>query len=259
MYCTNCGKEISDTAKFCQFCGAQKEGIEGVKTEAVPAETMVSAQPSVPPMNTQQSVPPMNTQQSVPPMNTQPGVPPMNVPVTPQVNAGATVPAQPQEKPKKKKGRIVVLVVLILVLIGVIAIGGLPAVLFGGYSDPALYEPESYIIVDGMQQDIDYLFELNDLQREQYSGKEVEIVGELKEVNGYTEFLYIGEVDSYIVIDSSMGEIRVETSGLEDVIMYWQPGDTVRVTGKISWILSGAVYLLDFYPSDNVITVENIS
>lgn len=123
MYCTNCGKEISDTAKFCQFCGAQKEGIEGVKTEAVPAETMLSAQPSVPPMNTQQSVPPMNTQ---------PGVPPMNVPVTPQVNAGATVPAQPQEKPKKKKGRIVVLVVLILVLIGVIAIGGLPAVLFGG-------------------------------------------------------------------------------------------------------------------------------
>ncbi len=23
MYCTNCGKEISDHAKFCKFCGAE--------------------------------------------------------------------------------------------------------------------------------------------------------------------------------------------------------------------------------------------
>ena len=116
----------------------------------------------------------------------------------------------------------------------------------------------SYIMVDGQQQSIDYLFELNDLQRDKYSKKDIVIVGELEEVNGATRFSSIGEVDSYIVIKSSKGEIRVETSGMEDTIMNWEEGDLIKVEGKISWIISNTLYLLDFYPTDNNITVEKI-
>lgn len=116
----------------------------------------------------------------------------------------------------------------------------------------------SYIIVDGQQQSIDYLFELNDLQKEEYSKKDIVIVGELEEVNGATRFSSIGEVDSYIVIKSSKGEIRVETSGMEDTVMDWAEGDLIEVEGKISWVMSNTLYLLDFYPSDNNITVKKI-
>ena len=84
------------------------------------------------------------------------------------------------------------------------------------------------------------------------------IVGELEEVNGATRFASIGEVDSYIVIKSSKGEIRVETSGMEDTVMDWEEGDLIEVEGKISWVMSNTLYLLDFYPSDNNITVKKI-
>ena len=116
----------------------------------------------------------------------------------------------------------------------------------------------SYIIVDCQQQSIDYLFELNDLQKDEYSKKDIVIVGELEEVNGATRFSSIGEVDSYIVIKSSKGEIRVETSGMEDTVMNWAEGDLIEVEGKISWVMSNTLYLLDFYPSDNNITVKKI-
>jgi len=116
----------------------------------------------------------------------------------------------------------------------------------------------SYIIVDGQQQSIDYLFELNDLQKDEYSKKDIVIVGELEEVNGATRFSSIGEVDSYIVIKSSKGEIRVETSGMEDTVMDWKEGDLIEIKGKISWVMSNTLYLLDFYPSGNNITVKKI-
>ena len=117
---------------------------------------------------------------------------------------------------------------------------------------------ESYIIVDGERQSIDYLFELNDLKKDEYSKKDIVIVGELEEVNGATRFSSIGDVDSYIVIKSSKGEICVETSGMEDTVMDWAAGDLIKVEGKISWVLSNTLYLLDFYPTNNNITVEKI-
>ena len=65
-------------------------------------------------------------------------------------------------------------------------------------------------------------------------------------------------MDSYIVIKSSKGEIRVETSGMEDTIMDWAEGDLIEVEGKISWVMSNTLYLLNFYPSYNNITVKKI-
>lgn len=60
-----------------------------------------------------------------------------------------------------------------------------------------------------------------------------------------------------IIIGESVFEcFKIETSGMENTIKNWQVGDKVRVEGKISFIMSNEVYLLNFYPSGNSISVK---
>lgn len=40
MYCTKCGKQIEDTARFCKFCGAAVDGNYGVSRD--PAATSIT-------------------------------------------------------------------------------------------------------------------------------------------------------------------------------------------------------------------------
>ena len=40
--------------------------------------------------------------------------------------------------------------------------------------------------------------------------------------------------------------------------MDWEEGDMIEIKGKISWVMSNTLYLLDFYPSGNNITVKKI-
>ena len=110
------------------------------------------------------------------------------------------------------------------------------------------------------------------MQNRQYqfmeAGGTVEIVGPLDEIGGNMFFKDYGKmVDSYIVLGGSDTEnsawwfgndkITIETSGMEDEIIDWNHGDTIKITGKISYSCGNLVYM--FQDDDNHITVEKLS
>ena len=118
----------------------------------------------------------------------------------------------------------------------------------------------TYMTIDGSRYDIDYLFTLNDLQREDYSEKKVSLVAELTEVGGSTRFSSFGDVDSYLSFEIAgiSQRIIVETSGAENIIKNWNPGDLVEVSGQISFLTSSTIYFFQFYPKNNNITFKKV-
>lgn len=124
MFCRNCGKQISDTAKFCPGCGkevvranqnaqakqpakiqpevrAQQAAQPKIKEEKQAAQTQTPRQ-AVPPQATQQAAQTQTPQQAVPPQ----------------------VPTEEaQSKPKKKKGGVIWVTILLLIVLIAIGVG----------------------------------------------------------------------------------------------------------------------------------------
>ena len=129
------------------------------------------------------------------------------------------------------------------------------------------------LLEDGEKHEFNYLmtlYEENRLKWDQFmeAGGTVEIVGPLDEIGGNMFFKDYGKmVDSYIVLGGSDTEnsawwfgndkITIETSGMEDEIIDWNHGDTIKITGKISYSCGNLVYM--FQDDDNHITVEKLS
>ena len=40
MFCKNCGKEIKDGTKFCEFCGAGQENVQPIEQSSTAAVTI---------------------------------------------------------------------------------------------------------------------------------------------------------------------------------------------------------------------------
>ena len=153
-YCTNCGTQLSDDAKFCSVCGTRQEAPkapepkpEKPKRPAAPrkpasqqvkpdnngevfftateeeGEVVLSSWGS--PKNQQQQAPPR--QQQVPPQQqTQPRQQQYTVPPKQQYTAPPQRPvATPQQQPKKKRGFFSWLIIILLILITLYFLGSI--------------------------------------------------------------------------------------------------------------------------------------
>ena len=153
-YCTNCGAQLSDDAKFCSVCGTRQEAPkapepkpEKPKRPAAPrkpasqqvkpdnngevfftateeeGEVVLSSWGS--PKSQQQQAPPR--QQQVPPQQqTQPRQQQYTVPPKQQYTAPPQRPiAPPQQQPKKKRGFFSWLIIILLILITLYFLGSI--------------------------------------------------------------------------------------------------------------------------------------
>lgn len=153
-YCTNCGTQLSDDAKFCSVCGTRQEAPkapepkpEKPKRPAAPrkptsqqvkpdnngevfftateeeGEVVLSSWGS--PKSQQQQAPPR--QQQVPPQQqTQPRQQQYTVPPKQQYTAPPQRPvAPPQQQPKKKRGFFSWLIIILLILITLYFLGSI--------------------------------------------------------------------------------------------------------------------------------------
>ena len=129
---------------------------------------------------------------------------------------------------------------------------------------------------DGEKHEFDYiqnLYKNNRLKFDSFmeTERKIEIVGPLDKIGGATTFSSVGntKVDSYIVLGNSdvttvpkwwlfgNNSYTIDTTGMEDVIMEWEHGDTIRVTGIIySNTYGNLVYL---FADEGEITIENLS
>lgn len=143
MFCTTCGKKLSDSAMFCGYCGTSVnmkrredmsvEQPQVPQPESQPVQPQISSQPEQQPTQSQTFQP---EQQSTQPQASQP----IPQPTQPQPSQTIPQPAQPQapqpaqyvaspvgtpvagvtEAPKKKRGWIVA-----IILVAVVAVVGL--------------------------------------------------------------------------------------------------------------------------------------
>ena len=118
MFCSNCGKQVSDTAKFCAHCGApQSAPVEAAPTFVPPVQEFTPpAQEFTPPV--QQFTPPVQeftppAQQFTPPVQ---NYAPQYYPQQPAY--------EPPAAPKKKKGwiAIVAAVVVVAIIAGILVL-----------------------------------------------------------------------------------------------------------------------------------------
>ena len=153
-YCTNCGTQLSDDAKFCSVCGTRQEAPkapepkpEKPKRPAAPrkpasqevkpdnngevfftateeeGEVVLSSWGS--PKNQQQQAPPRQ-QQAPPQQQTQPRQQQYTAPPKQQYTAPPQRPvAPPQQQPKKKRGFFSWLIIILLILITLYFLGSI--------------------------------------------------------------------------------------------------------------------------------------
>lgn len=103
---------------------------------------------------------------------------------------------------------------------------------------------EYYVILnnDGEKHEVSYLFDMaknNQLKWDKFKedGGYIEMVAPLEEIGSETifDFLNNKRVNSYIVLrEKNNNDLTVETSGLEDIIVDWEKGDTIRIKCKIT-------------------------
>lgn len=117
---------------------------------------------------------------------------------------------------------------------------------------------KTYIEVGGEQMKVKEFFELTDMAIEGYNGTTATIVAELTDVNRSAIIQPYGSVDSYIELKADGYNITVDTSGKENVIKDWKPGDLIKVTGKITNTFGRTIYMFTFTPRGNEISVENL-
>lgn len=143
MFCTNCGKEITQRASFCTGCGAPLSWPDAPKS-VIPEEMKQTPAPEMPVFETPAAAPEENAAQSVPENKTTELVPempaaqpipemPAEIPVASEIPKPLTpsyeepawkTPAPPAAPKKKKSGKggkialIIVTAVLALALIG---------------------------------------------------------------------------------------------------------------------------------------------
>ncbi|MBQ2101685.1 MAG: zinc ribbon domain-containing protein, partial [Lachnospiraceae bacterium] len=118
MFCSNCGKEIPDGAKFCGFCGTPTEAAEPAKEEVKAPEPVVET-PAVP-----------AAEAPATPVAEAPAAPAAEAPVAPVAEAPAT-PVAPApapayspipEEPKAKKGKGGKIIGIALAIVAVLAV-----------------------------------------------------------------------------------------------------------------------------------------
>lgn len=105
-------------------------------------------------------------------------------------------------------------------------------------------ELEYYVILnnDGEKHEVSYLFDMhrnNQLKWDKFEedGGYIEMVAPLEKIGSETifDFLNNKRVNSYIVLrEKNNNDLTVETSGLEDIIVDWEKGDTIRIKCKIT-------------------------
>lgn len=122
MFCTNCGAQNSDTAKFCVKCGTPLQTNASAQVqETPPAQPVENVQqvPTVQPVPAVQQVPnaqPVSTVQQVPTNGSVPVYQP-NQPVNTSI---PTPPIAPNIPKKKKGGKIVVFFLLTIIIVAVV-------------------------------------------------------------------------------------------------------------------------------------------
>ena len=124
-------------------------------------------------------------------------------------------------------------------------------------------EDDYYILIDGVKHEINYFNTLNDLQISDLQTKTITVRAELQEVCGGTYYRSLAyDIDSYLRIGGFMGWycFWVETSGHEDTVKNWEPGDIIEATGVIYAFEQINIFLkwADFY-GDGTIKVKNVT
>ena len=123
MYCPNCGREISDQAAFCGYCGATLPGLKEEKPapqQAEPQEAAASEAPPVPPPQAVEEPPQQTEPQEAAAAEESPTPPP---PRHPNVKA----PSKGKKKKKKRTGLKLFLVCCLLAIAAGGAMGFLTA------------------------------------------------------------------------------------------------------------------------------------
>lgn len=105
MFCSNCGKKLSDDAKFCDGCG----------------QAVISAKPPAEATGTQWHPDPANP--GAIPTQTLPGAAPAQTLPGTNVQGGPSPPGMPMAPPRKKKHGCLIAFIIVAVLV-LIAAGG---------------------------------------------------------------------------------------------------------------------------------------
>ena len=118
----------------------------------------------------------------------------------------------------------------------------------------------TYVLIDGQKQSVNYFNTINDLQISDLQTKIITVAAKLKEVHGSTYFRQLAYgVDSYLELDSGgMKSFYVETSGNEDIIKSWSKDDIIVATGAI-YVFNEVNFFKDWQHYGNgTLTVKNL-
>ena len=121
---------------------------------------------------------------------------------------------------------------------------------------------DTYVLVNGTKQPINYFNTINDIQIDDLQTSVITVKSKLIEVHGSTYFKALAyDVDSYLELDGNGSKnYVVETTGYEDTVKNWSPGDIIEATGTI--YVFGDVNIFREWArahGDGTISVKNVT
>lgn len=121
-----------------------------------------------------------------------------------------------------------------------------------------------YVMVNGEKHEVGYFSSLNQILQNELQYCKITVVSKLLKVHGRAYFGSIGyilDVNSYVELQGIYSDTYYfDTTGYEDTVKNWQPGDIIEATGHP--FIAGHLYVMQGWNAikgDGTITVKNIT
>lgn len=132
-----------------------------------------------------------------------------------------------------------------------------------GSSSNSIQTEDTYVLVNGTKQPINYFNTLNDIQIQDLQNSVITVRSKLTEVHGSTYFQgLVAKVESYLDLSGDgSNKYLVDTSGYEDIVKNWMPGDIIEATGTIMIYVNEITIFRKWavLSGDGTISVKNVT